>query len=473
MLLELLGDDLIKREDFWFPAEIEGLGGAPTGCRAGQFLFLSGQYPRNAVSGEPVRKLWDLPPAGIEQLETVEHRDGREGHIKAQTWTIYDNLSRILASQGSSLDHVVKQGIYLRTERDIGPMEDVMLSFFPGRKPATCITCMSMEGVNPEYLVQVEIVALVPAPGGLTVESVDVPELTPVTRPYPQATRVGQLVFFSAIRGINPQTGRVGRTFDEVDAHTKSLLMTGRYHADTAEESLKVQTALTHLHMKKILESEGGGIGNMVNLRQICAVEPKDTGRIHPLRVHFMGTSKADSPCRTSFYVPSLGAEDGLAIMYDGVALLPGDWKKNGEVRTEFEMSHLPMTQRAGPFVFTTGYISMDKGVHAPLQSFSRIAGPGRLLGLSRLDDREPIQAEAYHIYNTIAELLEQAGSSMSSVVHQYVLLRDVSHSSDVERIADIFYKGAAPATTIVGTVNIGPYPGLLLEVFCVALVDS
>jgi len=464
---------LNKREDFWFPAELEGLGGAPTGCRAGQLLFLSGQYPRNATSGQLVRKLWDLPPDGLQQLQTVEHRDGREGHIKAQTWTIYDNISRILASQGSSLDHVVKQSIYLRTVHDIGPMEDVMLGFFPGRKPATCIACMSMEGVHPEYLVQVEIVALVPKPGGLTIKSIEVPDLAPVTRPYPQATAVGQLVFFSAIRGINPQTGRVGQTFDDVDAETKKLLMTGRYHTDTAEESLKVQTALTHLHMKRVLESEGGGIGNMINLRQICAVEPKDTGRIHPLRVHFMGTSKADSPCRTSFYVPSLGAEDGLAIMYDGMALLPGEWKKNGEVRTEFEMSHLPMTQRAGPYVFTTGYVSMDKGAHAPLQSFPQITGAGRLLGLTRLDDAEPIQAEAFHVYRTIADLLEHAGSSMSRVVHQYVLLRNVSHYSAVERVASIFYGSSMPATTIVGTVNIGPYPGLLLEVFCVALADT
>jgi len=464
---------LNKREDFWFPVELQRLGGPPTGCRAGQFLFLSAQYPRNAISGEPVRKLWDLPPKGVAQLETVEHRDGREGHIKAQTWTIYDNLSHILASQGSSLDQVIKQGIYLRTVNDIGPMEDVMLGFFPGRKPATCITTMSMEGVHSEYLVQVEIVALIPQNDGMTIDSIELPDLAAVTCPYPQATRVGQLVFFSAIRGINPHTGKVGRSFEDVDADTRKLLITGRYHTDTAEESLKVQTALTHLHMKRVLESEGGSIENIVNLRQICAVEPKDTGRIHPLRVHFMGTSKADSPCRTSFYVPSLGSEDGLAIMYDGVALLPGEWKKNGKVRAEFEMSHLPMTQRAGPYIFTTGYISMDKRIHAPLQSFPQISGAGRLLGLTRLDDVEPIQAEAFHIYSTIADLLEHAGSSMSRVVHQYVLMRNVSQYSVVEGIARSFYDDSLPATTIVGTVNIGAYPGLLLEVFCVALADS
>src|SRR5262245_55668520 len=117
----------LERKDFWFPPELEELGGAPTGCRAGQLLFLSGQYPRNAADGEPVRKLWDLPAHAVERLKTVEHRDGREGQIKAQTWMIYDNIGRILAAQGSSFDHVVKQGIYLRDIRDVGAMEDVML----------------------------------------------------------------------------------------------------------------------------------------------------------------------------------------------------------------------------------------------------------------------------------------------------------------------------------------------------------
>ncbi|MCC7483455.1 MAG: RidA family protein [Burkholderiales bacterium] len=466
------GDAGIERVDFWYPPELKELGGAPTGCRAGELLFLSGQYPRNPANGEPIRKLWDLPAHAVEQLQTVEHRDGREGHIKAQTWIIYDNIARILRSQGSSFDHVIRQGIYLRDASDMGPMEEVMLGFYGERRPATTISGMSMEGVHPEYLIQVEIVALVPQADGMEVEPINVPELAAVTAPYPQAVRVGQLVFLSGLRGINPRTGRLARTFDDVDAQTRKLLETGRYHTDTGEESLKVQTALTHLHMKRVLEHAGGQIADIVNLRQICAVGPKHTGRIHPLRVHFMGTTKAESPCRTSFYVPSLGQEEGLAILYDGAALLPGKWKKGGEVRPEFEMSHLPMTQRAGPYLFTTGYIAMDKSERGPVHSFRQINGAGRLLGFTRLDGDEPILAEAWHIYGVVAELLERAGSSMSRVVHQYVLLRNVSHYAMVERVANVFYRGKLPATTIVGTVNIGAYPGLLLEVFCVALIN-
>jgi enamine deaminase RidA (YjgF/YER057c/UK114 family) len=460
-------------QDFWFPASLEQFGGAPTGTIANQLIFLSGQLPRDITSGEPIRKLWDLPQHAIEKLQTVEHRDGREGHIKAQTWITYNNVSRILESQGSSLAHVVRQGIYLRDIRDVGAMEEVMLEFFPGAKPATTISAMSMQGVHGDYLIQVEIVALIPKPGGLELEPIDLPDLVAVTRPYPQAMRVGQLVFFSGIRGINPRTGRAAQRFEELDPETARLLATGRYHTDSAEEALKVQTSLTHMHMRRILESANGQMSNLVNLRQISAVTPKDTGRIHPLRVHYTNASKTESPCRTSFYVPAIGADEALTLMYDGVALLPGEWKKGGEIRPEFEMSHLPMTQRAGPLVFTTGYIAMDKSTHTPAQRFAQIGGAGRLFGLTRLDDAEPIFAEAWYIYRTVAELLDKAGSDVSRVVHQYVLLRDVSHYAAIERVANVVFKGRLPATTVVGTVNIGAYPGLLLEVYCVALVGD
>ena len=90
-------------KDFWYPPQLQEAGTTPTGCRAGEFLFLSAQVPRDLETGRVIRSLWDLPPEGTEQLATgFEHPDGREGPIKAQTWTIYTNLSRILAEQWSS-----------------------------------------------------------------------------------------------------------------------------------------------------------------------------------------------------------------------------------------------------------------------------------------------------------------------------------------------------------------------------------
>ena len=159
----------MDRQDFWFPAELESLGAAPTGTRAGQFLFLSGQTPRNTETGKVIRKLPDLPDDAIEGLRSWGvHGDGREGPINAQTWQVYQNLSRILESQGSSLEHIVRQRLYLTDWRDIRNAERVMQSFFPGEKPATTIARMTDNGYHDDYRIIVEVVALAPEEGGLT-----------------------------------------------------------------------------------------------------------------------------------------------------------------------------------------------------------------------------------------------------------------------------------------------------------------
>lgn len=457
--------------DFWYPAELKSMGAPPTGSRAGQLLFLSAQFPRDLESGRVIHKFWDLPPSLVQKLETSEHRDGREGPIKAQTWTVYTNIAQILEANGTSLDNVVKQGIYLRDPEDVGPMEEMMLTFFPGQKPATNISCTSTRGMHRDYLIQVEVVAFVPGAGRLQKQVIDLPDLAPVTSPYPQAMRVGQLVFFSALPGINPATGRPGRAFDDVDPETRPLLVTGRGHTDGSEEVIKTQVTLIHQHLKRILESQGGSMADLVKLRHYAPVGPRHSGKTYPLRIRFMGTPKDETPCLTGYYVPHLTGAPGLDIKYDGVALLPGEWKKGGEVWPEIDMMHLPMTQRAGPYIFTTGYVAMDKlGTHGPLESFTQLKDAGRLFGLTRFDDNEPLQAQTWLSYHDIKAMVERAGSDMSRVVYQSVLVREAAQYPVVEQIASYFYGGRIPPTTITEVNNIGPYDGLLLEVWVIAI---
>ena len=47
----------MERTDFWFPPQLEALGLPPTGTRAGQLAFLSGQLPRDMETGALIRRL--------------------------------------------------------------------------------------------------------------------------------------------------------------------------------------------------------------------------------------------------------------------------------------------------------------------------------------------------------------------------------------------------------------------------------
>ena len=182
----------MKREDFWYKAEAQSVSAIPTGARAGQFLFVSAQTPVDLETGQLIRDVIDMPPDVRDKVDTGFHLiNSYWGPIMAQTWTIYQNLSKILSAQGASLKDIVRQRIFLRDTRDTGWMEKVMLSFFPEEKPATLVLGVSNQGLQEDIRVWVDVIALVPQAGGLKKEVIDLPELSKVTAPYPQAVKVG------------------------------------------------------------------------------------------------------------------------------------------------------------------------------------------------------------------------------------------------------------------------------------------
>ena len=99
----------MERKTFWFPPQLKDLGLPPTGTQAGQLMFLSGQLPRDMETGRLIRGLQDMPADQAEEFKSWGvHGAGREGPITAQTWLIYSNLAKILESQGSSLENILR-----------------------------------------------------------------------------------------------------------------------------------------------------------------------------------------------------------------------------------------------------------------------------------------------------------------------------------------------------------------------------
>jgi 2-iminobutanoate/2-iminopropanoate deaminase len=80
---------------------------------AGGFLFVSGQIPVDAASGEIV-----------------------QGDIKAQATKVMDNINAILTKAGLSFKNVVKTSIFLTDMADFAGVNDVYGSYFTGEFPA-------------------------------------------------------------------------------------------------------------------------------------------------------------------------------------------------------------------------------------------------------------------------------------------------------------------------------------------------
>ncbi len=104
--------------------------------RAGDYIFVSGQ------------------------VGFVDAGGGEVKGIEAQTKLCLENMKRVLAAAGSSLDAVIKVTVFLRNEKDFSAMNKVYQGYFGDDKPArsTVITGLAL----PSMLVEIECIAYAP-----------------------------------------------------------------------------------------------------------------------------------------------------------------------------------------------------------------------------------------------------------------------------------------------------------------------
>jgi 2-iminobutanoate/2-iminopropanoate deaminase len=88
----------------------------------------------------------------------TEPRTGKlpEG-IKAQTEQALKNISAILEASGTSLENVVRAGVYLRDISNFSAMNEVYSSFFPQNPPAR--TTIEAKLAR-EFLIEIDCIAL-------------------------------------------------------------------------------------------------------------------------------------------------------------------------------------------------------------------------------------------------------------------------------------------------------------------------
>lgn len=103
--------------------------------KAGNFIFVSGQLPINAETGE-------MP---------VE--------IKDQTRQSIENIKAILAEAGATLDNVVKSTVYLADMELFAPMNEVYAEHFKAVYPARA--AFAVKELPKKALVEIEVIAFV------------------------------------------------------------------------------------------------------------------------------------------------------------------------------------------------------------------------------------------------------------------------------------------------------------------------
>jgi 2-iminobutanoate/2-iminopropanoate deaminase len=104
--------------------------------RAGDYIFVSGQIGHTDAQGREVK--------GIE----------------AQVRQCLENMKKVLAAAGSSLDEVVKVTVFLRNEGDFARMNEIYQSYFTKDRPArsTVIAGLAL----PSMLIEIDCIAYSP-----------------------------------------------------------------------------------------------------------------------------------------------------------------------------------------------------------------------------------------------------------------------------------------------------------------------
>lgn len=440
-------------------------GSMELGTKAGQFLFLAPQTPVDLETGALITDLDDLPREVRQTFATgLFHIDKREGRALAQTWQVYSNLSRILSEHGSSLEQILRQRIYLRDMREVVSVEKVILSLISNHLPATTIVQIPSVGLNTEIAITVEVIALVPEPNGLVKESVHLPELDPITAPYPQATKAGQFLFFSAMSPVSPETGEVVTRLDELPAETNKYYQ-GRAISDGREAALRAQAWMVSDNLRRVLASQGASMADLLHLNQWYRVSLRDYTPVRQVRGDFFSRPE-DLPGATALMVTDFGVSKNVLMQFDQIALVPP--KGSSEYRKEvIRLPGQPALQpyggaaqavKAGPFIFTSGNVGIDQNTGKLISSSVDLADKGRTLSYGRLHKNMPIMAQTWHVCQFHKLLLESNGSSMANIVQQNAYLRDMSEYPAMERVAGLFHGGKVPPTVAIPIIEIGPF---------------
>lgn len=116
------------------PAELPPpVGAYSPAIRAGQLIFVSGQVPRDPRTGET-----------------------KGSDVREQTRAVLENVERVLATAGATLDDVVSVTAYLADINDWGAFNDVYRELFRVPYPTRTTVGAQLHG----FLVEITVIAV-------------------------------------------------------------------------------------------------------------------------------------------------------------------------------------------------------------------------------------------------------------------------------------------------------------------------
>ncbi|MFZ5942915.1 MAG: RidA family protein [Bacillota bacterium] len=115
----------------------QAIGPYSQAVKAGQLLFVSGQIPINAQTGELVKD-----------------------DIQAETKQVLENLKAIIEAAGAQMKDVIKTTIFLKDMNNFALVNETYAGYFPADSPARA--CVEVSRLPKDVNVEIEAIILVP-----------------------------------------------------------------------------------------------------------------------------------------------------------------------------------------------------------------------------------------------------------------------------------------------------------------------
>ncbi|MEE8110452.1 MAG: RidA family protein [bacterium] len=262
--------------------------------------------------------------------------------------------------------------------------------------------------------------------------------------PYAQAVKAGGLVFLS---------GNVASNFERAVAPEAQV----NPEFPNFRSSIRLQTEYIFNNISAVLEAAGSSIERVVKIQTFNETMKDFPGHLAVRRNRLTGPPPASTAVEAGTPVPGckmiidvIGAEDGLQPEYFNTDRAPRP------------LAPYSQAVRAGDFWFLAGVLASDFRTGVAPEARTDPAFP--LF-------ESPVKKQTEFVLDTIAAILEDAGSGLDRIVKAQVILTDIRDFYGFEEVWRHYFPRNPPARSTFqgGLVN----PGMLVEVDVIALAGG
>jgi len=339
------------------------------------------------------------------------------GGVKEQAKQCFTNIKAILESIDHVMDDVVRLTIFVKEISDVGIVDDVFATFFPGYVPAR--TAVAVAALPMDALVQIE--ALVSNGEGTIPGAPQAGDLVKVVRnteDAPLSSLSAQTVAFSHYNNLSTQL--------PIDPKSGEIVTGGV--REQANQSLN--------NIKTILESIDHVMDDIVRLT-VFVTKISDIDVVDEVLATFFPN-----------YVPARTTVAASALPMDAL------------VQIEAVVSHGDGTPPQAPEDTRNLVIEANNTEHAPRGPHAQSVAFSHYNHISAQLPLDPktgevvagdVKEQAAQCLENIKAIVESVDHAMSDVVKINLALRDIADIDAVDEVYSKFFPGGVPARRTVG----------------------